>query len=94
MDEGNELMMGGGGVATFTLVGLAEGSCMFRAVEVREWEFAGWNENTWSNEMSYTEIAVSVSSDRDGGWIDPCTKEWWYADATEDWSLYDGCWET
>ena len=61
MDENSELMTGSGGVSTFTLVGLAEGSCMFRAVNVRSWEFDGWNENTSSNEFSYTEVQVNVS---------------------------------
>ena len=49
------------------------------------------SDGEWSD--SDREGRHSDGDGRRGGWIDPCTEEWWYADATEDWSLYDGCWE-
>jgi len=57
-DEG---MAGVGGVTIFTLVGVSQDKCRFRAVQARSWEFAGFDSDSTRNDWSYIDIPLKVT---------------------------------
>jgi len=61
MDDNPEEMSGVGGTTTFTLVGVSQDKCTFRAVQARSWEFEGFDSDSTRNDWSYIEIPLKVT---------------------------------